>query len=108
MCLRFLFHGANRLGSNSLLDLIVFGRAAGLHVIDSIDQKEKYPDIPIEAVEFTQQRVASLNTQSKGSENIVQLGNDLRSTMQQHCGVFRFPELLKEGVKKNSRYCGTF
>ena len=93
-------HGANRLGSNSLLDLIVFGRAAGLHVIDSINQKAKYPDIPQEAVEFTQQRVASLNTQSKGSENIVQLGNDLRSTMQQHCGVFRFPELLKEGVKK--------
>ncbi len=93
-------HGANRLGSNSLLDLIVFGRAAGLHVIDSIDQKAKYPDIPKEAVEFTQQRVASLNRQSKGSENIVQLGNDLRSTMQQHCGVFRFPELLKEGVKK--------
>jgi len=93
-------HGANRLGSNSLLDLIVFGRAAGLHVIDSIDKKEKYPDIPKEAVEFTQQRVASLNTQSKGSENIVKLGNDLRSTMQQHCGVFRFPELLKDGVKK--------
>ena len=93
-------HGANRLGSNSLLDLIVFGRSAGLHVIDSIDQKAKYPDIPKEAVEFTQQRVASLNTQSKGSENIVQLGNDLRSTMQHHCGVFRFPELLKEGVKK--------
>ena len=93
-------HGANRLGSNSLLDLIVFGRAAGLHVIDSIDQKAKYPDIPKEAIEFTQQRVTSLNTQSKGSENIVQLGNDLRSTMQQHCGVFRFPELLKEGVKQ--------
>ena len=93
-------HGANRLGSNSLLDLIVFGRAAGLHVIDSIDQKAKYPDIPKEAIEFTQQRVASLNTQRKDSENIVQLGNELRSTMQQYCGVFRFPELLKEGVKK--------
>ena len=93
-------HGANRLGSNSLLDLIVFGRAAGLHVIESIDQKEKFPDIPQEAIEFTQQRVASLNKKNKGSENIVQLGNDLRSTMQQHCGVFRFPELLKEGVKK--------
>jgi succinate dehydrogenase / fumarate reductase flavoprotein subunit len=93
-------HGANRLGSNSLLDLIVFGRAAGLHVIESIDQKEKFPDIPQEAIEFTQQRVSSLNKKNKGSENIVQLGNDLRSTMQQHCGVFRFPELLKEGVKK--------
>ena len=93
-------HGANRLGSNSLLDLIVFGRAAGLHVIESIDQKEKFPDIPQEAIEFTQQRVASLNKKNKGSENIVQLGNDLRSTMQQHCGVFRFPELLKEGVEK--------
>ncbi|MDA9914120.1 succinate dehydrogenase flavoprotein subunit [Methylophilaceae bacterium] len=93
-------HGANRLGSNSLLDLIVFGRAAGLHVIESIDQKEKFPDIPQEAIEFTQQRVSSLNNKNKGSENIVQLGNDLRSIMQQHCGVFRFPELLKEGVKK--------
>jgi succinate dehydrogenase / fumarate reductase flavoprotein subunit len=93
-------HGANRLGSNSLLDLIVFGRAAGLHVIESIDKKEKFPDIPQEAIEFTQQRVASLNKKNKGSENIVQLGNDLRATMQQHCGVFRFPELLKEGVKK--------
>ena len=93
-------HGANRLGSNSLLDLIVFGRAAGLHVTETIDQKEKFPDIPQEAIEFTQQRVASLNKKNKGSENIVQLGNDLRSTMQQHCGVFRFPELLKEGVKK--------
>jgi succinate dehydrogenase / fumarate reductase flavoprotein subunit len=93
-------HGANRLGSNSLLDLIVFGRAAGLHVIESIDQKEKFPDIPQEAIEYTQQRVASLNKKNKGSENIVQLGNDLRSTMQQHCGVFRFPELLKEGVEK--------
>ena len=93
-------HGANRLGSNSLLDLIVFGRAAGLHVTETIDQKEKFPDIPQEAIEFTQQRVSSLNKKNKGSENIVQLGNDLRSTMQQHCGVFRFPELLKEGVKK--------
>ena len=99
-CACISVHGANRLGSNSLLDLIVFGRAAGLHVIESIDQKEKFPDIPQEAIEFTQQRVASLNKKNKGSENIVQLGNDLRSTMQQHCGVFRFPELLKEGVKK--------
>lgn len=93
-------HGANRLGSNSLLDLIVFGRAAGQNVIESIDKKAKYPNIPKEAIDFTQQRVASLNKQNKGEESIVGLGKDLRSTMQKHCGVFRFPELLREGVKK--------
>lgn len=93
-------HGANRLGSNSLLDLIVFGRAAGQNVIESIDKKAKYPNIPKEAIDFTQQRVASLNKKNKGEESIVGLGKDLRSTMQKHCGVFRFPELLREGVKK--------
>ncbi|MFM1866345.1 MAG: hypothetical protein RIQ57_955 [Pseudomonadota bacterium] len=93
-------HGANRLGSNSLLDLIVFGRAAGQNIVETINKQEKFPDIPKNAVEFTQQRVNELNDKSDQSEDLVTLGSDLRKVMQEHCGVFRFPELLHTGVKK--------
>jgi len=93
-------HGANRLGSNSLLDLIVFGRAAGQNIVETINKQEKFPDIPKNAVEFTQQRVNELNDKSDQSEDLVTLGSDLRKVMQDHCGVFRFPELLHAGVKK--------
>src|SRR6056300_400751 len=93
-------HGANRLGSNSLLDLIVFGRAAGQNIVETINKQEKFPDIPKNAVEFTQQRVNELNDKSDQSEDLVTLGSDLRKVMQEHCGVFRFPELLDAGVKK--------
>ncbi len=93
-------HGANRLGSNSLLDLIVFGRAAGQNIVETINKQEKFPDIPKNAVEFTQQRVNELNEKSDQSEDLVTLGSDLRKVMQEHCGVFRFPELLHAGVKK--------
>ena len=93
-------HGANRLGSNSLLDLIVFGRAAGQNIVETINKQEKFPDIPKNAVEFTQQRVNELNDKSDQSEDLATLGSDLRKVMQEHCGVFRFPELLHAGVKK--------
>jgi len=93
-------HGANRLGSNSLLDLIVFGRAAGQNIVETINKQEKFPDIPKNAVDFTQQRVNELNDKSDQSEDLVTLGSDLRKVMQEHCGVFRFPELLHAGVKK--------
>src|SRR6056300_1249886 len=93
-------HGANRLGSNSLLDLIVFGRAAGQNIVETINKQEKFPDIPKNAVGFTQQRVNELNDKSDQSEDLVTLGSDLRKVMQEHCGVFRFPELLHAGVKK--------
>jgi len=93
-------HGANRLGSNSLLDLIVFGRAAGQNIVETINKQEKFPDIPKNAVEFTQQRVNELNDKSDQSEDLVTLGSDLRKVMQEHCGVFRFPELLHAGVRK--------
>lgn len=93
-------HGANRLGSNSLLDLIVFGRAAGQNIVETIDKQEKFPDIPKDAVEFTQQRVSELNDKSDQSEDMSTLGNELRKVMQEHCGVFRFPELLHAGIKK--------
>jgi succinate dehydrogenase / fumarate reductase flavoprotein subunit len=93
-------HGANRLGSNSLLDLIVFGRASGQHIIKTINKKDKFQDIPKSAIDFTKARIDSLIKSGQNDENITELGKDLRATMQKHCGVFRFPELLKQGVKE--------
>jgi len=93
-------HGANRLGSNSLLDLIVFGRASGQHIVNSINLKEDFPDIPNESLEFTKERISRLHTKNKDAETIDGLGAELRKVMQDHCGVFRFPDLLEQGVKK--------
>ena len=91
-------HGANRLGSNSLLDLIVFGRAAGLHIVAN-SKKNKIKKLPLDAGQVTLKRLKKLESQVNG-EDPRALGNELRKTMQEHCGVFRFPELLEAGYKK--------
>jgi len=91
-------HGANRLGSNSLLDLIVFGRAAGLHIVAN-SKKNKIKKLPLDAGQVTLKRLKKLESQVDG-EDPRSLGNELRKTMQEHCGVFRFPELLEAGYKK--------
>ena len=91
-------HGANRLGSNSLLDLIVFGRAAGLHIVAK-SKKNKIKNLPLDAGQATLKRLKNLESQVDG-EDPRALGNELRKTMQEHCGVFRFPELLEAGYKK--------
>jgi len=91
-------HGANRLGSNSLLDLIVFGRAAGLHIVAN-SKKNKIKKLPLDAGQATLKRLKKLESQVDG-EDPRALGNELRKTMQEHCGVFRFPELLEAGYKK--------
>ena len=91
-------HGANRLGSNSLLDLIVFGRAAGLHIVAN-SKKNKIKKLPLDAGQATLKRLKKLESQVDG-EDPRALGNELRKTMQEHCGVFRFPELLDVGYKK--------
>lgn len=91
-------HGANRLGSNSLLDLVVFGKAAGEHIVLN-SSKQKLKDLPKDATDKTLNRLNSLE-QGDNHEDVRSLGNELRRTMQEHCGVFRFPELLEEGVRK--------
>jgi len=91
-------HGANRLGSNSLLDLIVFGRAAGLHIVAN-SKKNKIKKLPLDVGRATLKRLKKLESQVDG-EDPRALGNELRKTMQEHCGVFRFPELLEAGYKK--------
>lgn len=91
-------HGANRLGTNSLLDLIVFGRAAGNHLVESLKNKPRsHADLPADAGEQALARLARLNDSTSG-EYSQDVGNDMRAVMQKHAGVFRTSELLEEGV----------
>ena len=91
-------HGANRLGSNSLLDLIVFGKAAGQHILDSSKGK-KLKKLPNDVTKKTIERLKKIDTKSS-LEDPRELGEELRAIMQKHCGVFRTPELLNEGLGK--------
>ncbi len=93
-------HGANRLGTNSLLDLVVFGKAAGEQIVRDVRAlPESHPDLPKDAADRPLARLAHLDSASSG-ERVVDVSTDLRRAMQLHCGVFRFPEMLKEGVTK--------
>src|SRR3954467_7456858 len=87
-------HGANRLGTNSLLDLLVFGKAAGEQMLKDIrGQPAPHRNLPKDGGEATVSRINRLDS-AKGGERVVEVLNDLRRTMQAHCGVFRFPENL--------------
>jgi succinate dehydrogenase / fumarate reductase flavoprotein subunit len=89
-------HGANRLGTNSLLDLLVFGRAAGNHVVASnLKLKENKP-LPAGAADYAMNRLNALEN-SNGTEKVQDVANAIRATMQKYCGVFRTDELLKQG-----------
>jgi succinate dehydrogenase / fumarate reductase flavoprotein subunit len=90
-------HGANRLGSNSLLDLVVFGRAAGDKMVEEVRKDGSQRPLPADATDMTLERLNRIETQTQG-ESVKDVGAALRQTMQTHCGVFRFPELLKQGV----------
>ena len=90
-------HGANRLGSNSLLDLVVFGKAAGDKMVSEIALNHAHKPLPGNAAEMTLARIARLENQQHG-ESVTEVGAAMRKTMQAHCGVFRFPDLLDTGV----------
>ncbi|MBL8541992.1 MAG: succinate dehydrogenase flavoprotein subunit [Betaproteobacteria bacterium] len=92
-------HGANRLGTNSLLDLVVFGKAAGDSLGRFIRENPGHKELPKDAGELTAARLARLDKAGSG-ERVQDVSADLRRTMQLNCGVFRFPDLLSEGVKK--------
>jgi succinate dehydrogenase / fumarate reductase, flavoprotein subunit len=93
-------HGANRLGTNSLLDLLVFGRAAGNHIVEALAKAPKaHKDLPADATDLPLQRLARLDTATDG-EYAQDVANDLRNTMQAHASVFRTQALLDEGVTK--------
>ncbi|WP_228522816.1 succinate dehydrogenase flavoprotein subunit [Methylophilus sp. 14] len=90
-------HGANRLGSNSLLDLVVFGKAAGDKMATDIAANKAHKPLPANVADATLARVNRLESSSAG-EKVAEVGLAMRQTMQKHCGVFRFPELLEQGV----------
>jgi len=92
-------HGANRLGTNSLLDLLVFGRAAGNHIVEQHLARGAHKPLPKDAGEPSVARLARLDGATSG-EQVAEVANSLRKTMQAHCGVFRNQQLLSEGVAR--------
>ncbi len=92
-------HGANRLGGNSLLDLVVFGRAAGIHIEEVIRQGVAYRDASDADVEKASQRLRRWDD-SSGGEGVAALRSELQQTMQTDFGVFRTEEQMRAGIKR--------
>src|SRR5215510_1054011 len=93
-------HGANRLGTNSLLDLVVFGKASGEQMIREIRaMPSPHRSLQKDAGDASRARLARLDATGAG-ERVADVGNDLRRTMQAHCGIFRFPDDLIKGIEK--------
>ena len=92
-------HGANRLGGNSLIDLVVFGRASGLFIEDALRQGIEMRDASVTDIESANERLVALNERNDG-ENVSALRKELQGVMQNHFGVFRKGEFMQEGIKK--------
>ena len=95
-------HGANRLGTNSLLDLLVFGRAAGDHIAEFALATKTHKELPPDAADFSVARLARLEAAASG-EYAQDVADDIRDAMQQHAGVFRTQAGMDEGVAKIAR-----
>jgi len=92
-------HGANRLGTNSLLDLLVFGKSAGDSAVEDLKAGKAHRELPKDAAEKSLARVAAIDSR-KGGANVHETRLAMQRTMQNHAGVFRFGDLLKSGVDK--------
>lgn len=92
-------HGANRLGSNSLLDLVVFGRAAALRCAELIRPKRLHKPLPLDACDVALARFDRLR-HAKGSRKTSDIRLAMQRCMQTHAGVFRTGEVLKQGVEQ--------
>ena len=92
-------HGANRLGSNSLIDLVVFGRATGHHLRDSLKANAKQPELPADSADFALTRLDHFRYAQGGSPT-AQIRSEMQKAMQKHCAVFRDQKLMDEGVAK--------
>jgi succinate dehydrogenase / fumarate reductase flavoprotein subunit len=100
-------HGANRLGTNSLLDLVVFGRAAAHRAAETIKPGASQPPLPPKAGESSLDRFDRVR-HAKGGTNVAELRLAMQRTMQTHAAVFRTSELLKEGVAKMAQVAGSY
>ena len=92
-------HGANRLGTNSLLDLLVFGRAAGNHIVEFNKTNTTHKPLPLDAADKALARIARLDN-ATGGEYAQDVADDIRTAMQQHAGVFRTQAIMDAGVAK--------
>ena len=92
-------HGANRLGGNSLLDLVVFGRASGLFIENALREGISMNDASDTDLDQSLSRLNALNERKDG-ENVAELRKELQTTMQNHFGVFRNEEFMQSGIKK--------
>ncbi|MGE3919390.1 MAG: succinate dehydrogenase flavoprotein subunit [Gammaproteobacteria bacterium] len=92
-------HGSNRLGANSLLDIVVFGRAAGLHLETALERDLAEPEVSDDDIEAS---LARLNRwdESKSGENIYEIRETMQKTMQEDFGVFRDGENMRKGLKE--------
>jgi succinate dehydrogenase / fumarate reductase flavoprotein subunit len=91
-------HGANRLGTNSLLDLIVFGKHAGLNAAE-FARGASFQTLPEDAADFTRQQLDGL-LNSKGTEKVSDISQEMKSTMFDHVGVFRTEEGMTQALNK--------
>ncbi len=98
-CAAVSVHGANRLGTNSLLDLLVFGKSAGKHIVQFVRNFGEHHAVPADASERT---LARLNQLEQSTDGIYaqDLAGEIRQTMQTHAGVFRTQKGMDEGVVK--------
>ncbi len=89
-------HGANRLGSNSLLDLVVFGRAAAIKAAQLVKKDEKHKELPESSADHALSRFDSLR-HANGTTTTAQLRAEMQRVMQNHCAVFRTDKSLQDG-----------
>lgn len=92
-------HGANRLGGNSLLDLVVFGRAAGIHIEKALSEGMAYADADESDIENAMARLNRWNDSNDG-ESVAALRTELQTIMQNYFGVFRTEEYMQKGIKE--------
>jgi succinate dehydrogenase / fumarate reductase flavoprotein subunit len=92
-------HGANRLGSNSLIDLVVFGRAAGLRCADTIEQRSAQAELPKDSADLALSRLDRYRHADGGTPTAA-LRLRMQRVMQSNCAVFRDGPVLAEGVEK--------
>ncbi|MDA8421566.1 MAG: succinate dehydrogenase flavoprotein subunit [Pseudomonadota bacterium] len=98
-CACVSIHGANRLGGNSLLDIVVFGRAAGERMVEYLAENPYHRPLDAQSVERAMDRLTRWDLPGDG-EAVDVLGEELRRTMEQYCGVFRTQDVLDEGVRR--------
>ena len=96
-------HGANRLGTNSLIDILVFGRRAGRSMADDVGASRRLPDVPPDAAEPVRAEIEALRGRVGGRERAARIRMELADVMMDDCGVYRTAETLRDAVNTVAR-----